>query len=267
MSNPEKNKSDAASSRRGFLYSVLGGALAAVGGWLAGVLPRQEEESQDLQPAYDMIAKLEGKVAELSFRLNQLKPELQEPLGQLEGGNNELVVFRRKELSVINPDGVLLNLVATNGPVGIRFYKDFDFGNEQVTNPWHMGYIEGNPGYQSLAILRDWRFTAALWDEEGKLILGRLDSHPPANAPAKARFQVRGTVDEVQARFEAAADQTDDILQVVSADDARYLTLTGAGELVVGSPAHPSPVILYDSANQDAYALSVANGRLILERV
>lgn len=276
MSDIEKDKSKPASSRRGFFYSVLGGAVAAVGGWLAGVLPRQDDVSQEMLETSDKISKLESKVAELTFRLSQLQRDsqgpkeiqaTQEPLGQLEGGNNELVVFRRKELSVINPNGVLLNLVATNGPVGIRFYKDFGFGNEQVTNPWHMGYIEGNPGYQSLAILRDWRFTAALWDEDGKLILGRLDPHPPANALAKARFQVRGTVDEVQARLEAAGDQTADILQVVSADETPYLTITGAGELVVGSSEQPKPLILFDKVNQNAYALNIVSGTLVLERL
>ena len=69
----------------------------------------------------------------------------------------------------------LLNLVATRGHVGIRFYKDFDFGNERVTSPWHMGYIERNEGCQSPAILRDWRFTAALWDEDGNLVVGSPD--------------------------------------------------------------------------------------------
>lgn len=268
-----QNKPKTASSRRGFFYTLLGGALAAIGGWLVGALPRQDEPGQDMQETNDKISKLEMKVAELDFRLRQLQGETQgaqepqEPLGQLEGGNNELVVFRRKELSVINPDGVLLNLVATHGPVGIRFYKDFDFGNEQVTNPWHMGYIEGNPGYQSLAILRDWKFTAALWDEDGKLTLGRLDPHPPANAPAQARFQVRGTADEIQARVEAAGNQTADIFQVVSAEGEGYLAITGAGELTVGSPARPQPLVLYDQVSREAYALKIAGGQLVLEKV
>ncbi len=272
MSDTEKNESNTASSRRGFIYSILGGALAAIGGWLAGALPRKGEPDQDWQETSDKISRLESKVAELTFRLGQLQGEIQNPqeppesLGQLEGGNNELVVFRRKELSVINPDGVLLNLVATHGPVGIRFYKDFDFGNEQFDNPWHMGYIEGNPGYQSLAILRDWKFTAALWDQEGKLILGRLDPHPPANEPAKARFQVRGTVDEVQARLEAAGNQTAEILQVVGADETPYFTVTGTGEVVIGSPVNPKSIILYESDSQQAYMLKVVNGNLVVER-
>lgn len=137
------------------------------------------------------------------------------PLGYIE---DTRVVFPRSELTVTNDAGVLLNLVATDGQekgVGIRFYKGFGFGNEQQTHPWSM-YIEGVEGYQGLAILRDWLFTSALWDADGRLLVGRLDSHPPANAPANARFHVRGTVDEVQAMVEAPPGQSAEIFQVVS---------------------------------------------------
>jgi hypothetical protein len=253
--------------RRGFLHIVFGGALAAIAGWIAGAFPREgttDQEKRSLSAAENRISALETKITELTKALE--KAGGIQPLAQLEGGNNELVVFYRKELSVVNPEGVLLNLVATNGPVGIRFYKDFGFGNEQVTNPWHMGYIEGKQGYQGLAILRDWRFTAALWDEDGKLILGRLDPHPPANQPAKARFQVRGTVDEVQAIVEASKDQSTDIFQVVSGEDAKYLAVNSAGNVEVGSNDNPRDVILYDTAEKSAYSLRVTNGRLTLSK-
>jgi len=161
---------------------------------------------------------------------------------------------------------VLLNLVATRGHVGIRFYKDFDFGNEQVTSPWHMGYIERDEGYQGLAILRDWRFTAALWDEDGKLSLGRLDPYPPGNPPARARVHVRGTVDEVQTLVEASADQTTDIFQVAGRQGTTDLAVNGAGNLVVGSLGDPKAVLLHDTQGGGPYALKVTNGQLVLTR-
>lgn len=253
--------------RRSFLHVVFGGVLAAVAGWVAGLFPRDktaEQQDPDSGAIETRIAALETQIAELTQALE--KAGAAQPIAQLEGGDNELVVFYRKELSLVNPEGVLLNLVATNGPVGIRFYKDFGFGNEQVTNPWHMGYIEGNEGYQGLAILRDWRFTAALWDQDGKLILGRLDPHPPANPPAQARFQIRGTVDEVQAIVEASQDQSADILQVVGGEGAKYLAVNSAGQVVVGSDDHPKEIILYDTADQSAYSFKVTNGSLTLSK-
>lgn len=182
------------------------------------------------------------------------------------------VVFPRSELTVINPAGVLLNLVATDGPVGIRFYKDFGFGNEQQTNPWHMGFIEGVKGYQGLAILRDWLFTSALWDGEGRLLVGRLDPHPPANRPATARFQVRGAVDEVQAMVEAAKGQTAEIFQIVSGDGAQatrttYFAVDGDGNTIIGSPSQPTEIILYDTANRKPYSLRITNGQLSVTKV
>lgn len=191
------------------------------------------------------------------------------PLGHIE---DTRVVFEKSELSVINPAGVLLNLVATEGHVGIRFYKDFDFGNEQQTNPWHMGFIEGVEGYQGLAILRDWLFTAALWDGDGKLIVGRLDSHPPANGPARARFEVRGTVDEVQALVEAPDGQAADIFRVSSRSPAQgqgttRFAVDGHGNAVIGSPTRPTGLILYDTEDGVPYALTIASGQVIVTRV
>ena len=229
--------------RRGFLYAVIGGAIAAISGWIAGIFPRNGTVGQEevgLSAAETRISVLENKVARLEM---ELAHRIQ-PIAQLEGEMNERVVFHKSELSVINPEGVLLNLVATNGHVGIRFYMDFGFGNEQVTNPWHMGFIEGVQGYQGLAILRDWRFTAALWDEDGKLLVGRLHPHPPANQPAEARFQVRGTLDEVQAIIEANTEQSTDIFQVIDAEGIRYFAVNGTGNLVVGSRDDPKEVIL-----------------------
>jgi hypothetical protein len=270
MSKEEKvdNQQQAVSlGRKGFLYTVFGGAMAAMAGWIAGVFPR-EEPSEQPEPGSnvteDRISALEAQVAELAQR--QMASSGSQELAQLEGERNQRIIFNKSELSVINPEGVLLNLVATHGHVGIRFYKDFDFGNEEETSPWHMGYIEGVEGYQGLAILRDWRFTAALWDEDGKLILGRLHPHPPANEPAKARFQVRGTVDEVQAIVKASQAQTADIFQVLGGDGASHLTVDGAGNVHLGSQDNPKAVIIHDSVDGSAYSLRVTNGSLILRK-
>jgi hypothetical protein len=188
------------------------------------------------------------------------------------------VVFYKSELSVTNPAGVLLNLVATHGGVGIRFYQDFGFGNEQVTHPWHMGWIEGKPGYQGLAILRDWLYTAALWDADGRLSVGRLDPHPPANPPAGASFHVRGTEDEVQAMVSAPRGQESNIFQVVSTDKTAGAEATGAsstvdfavrgdGNTVIGSPGGAKALILYDTANGTPYAVTITNGELKVSRL
>lgn len=317
MSEEEKasnQKHEGALERRGFFYTIMGGAIAAVAGWVAGIFPRNdtaEKAGENYASAESRISTLEAQVAKypgglsstaVEARISALETQVAKPIGEvslgsaearvsaleanvakqsnelsrlsaiqpighLEGGNNELVVFNKKELTLTNPEGVLLNLVATHGPVGIRFYKDFGFGNEQETNPWHMGYIEGLEDYQSLAILRDWRFTAALWDEDGKLLLGRLDPYPPGNQPARARFQVRGTVDEVQAIVEASNNQTADTFRVIGGDGKPHLTVNGAGNVVIGSPAEPKEVILHDTVDGSAYSLRVTNGRLVLTKV
>jgi hypothetical protein len=184
------------------------------------------------------------------------------PLGVIEDNR---VIFYKSELSVINPKGVLLNLVATNGGVGIRFYKDFGFGNEQVTHPWHMGWIEGKPGYEGLAILRDWAFTATLWDADGKLTVGRLDPYPPANPPAGARFHVRGTEDEVQAMVSAPKRQ------MVSTDQTGAgetdFAVRGDGNTVIGSRSAAKALILYDTADGAPYEVTIRNGRLEVNRL
>jgi hypothetical protein len=196
-------------------------------------------------------------------------------LGRIEDNR---VIFDKSELTINNDDGVLLNLVATNGHVGIRFYKDFGFGNEQETNPWHMGYIEGLTGYEGLAILRDWLFTAALWDEEGRLTVGRLDPYPPGNQPAHSRFEVRGTVDEVQAMVVAPKPQTSDIFQIVGVEETavneftptdmtEYFTIDGHGNTVIGSSDEPTQVILYDTADGTPYSLQITNGELVITQV
>jgi uncharacterized coiled-coil protein SlyX len=316
MSEEEKlgeQKHDIGLERKGFIYTVLGGVIAAMAGWVAGVFPRNEIadsnelfystaearissleamvatqtsivdsslagarisalETQVSLPTSEVISSsAESRISTLETMLAEQKAELMringiQPIAQLEGDRNQRIIFKKNELSVINPEGVLLNLVATHGPVGIRFYKDFDFGNEQETNPWHMGYIEGLEGYQSLAILRDWRFTAALWDEDGKLLLGRLDPYPPGNQPGTARFQVRGTVDEVQVIIEANRNQTADIFQVVGGDSKAHFTVNGEGNVVIGAPDEPKEVILHDTVDGSAYGLQVTNGRLVLTK-
>jgi hypothetical protein len=254
--------------RRGFLYAVFGGLMAALAGWISGAAPRRAgaplADPPTAPPVDGRIAALEAEVARLGEALRQTAMAV--PLAQLEGEFGERVVFNKSELTVTNPEGVLLNLVATHGHVGIRFYKDFDFGNEQVTNPWHMGYIEGDEGYQRLAILRDWRFTAALWDEDGRLTLGRLDPYPPGNPPAAARVHVRGTLDEVQALVEASGDQVADIFQVVGRQGTAHFAVDSSGNVAVGSRGDPRQIILYDSDDGEAYSLRVTNGELALTR-
>jgi hypothetical protein len=256
------------SGRRGFLFTVLGGVVAALSGWMAGAFPRGArvaEEGSTAIGAETRLSALEATVAQLTQQLATTSTI--QPLAQLEGANNERVVFNKSELTVANPEGVLLNLVATGGHVGIRFYKDFGFGNERVTSPWHMGFIEGKEGYQGLAILRDWRFTAALWDEDGKLLLGRLHPHPPANDPAKARFHVRGTLDEVQAVVEASADQAADIFQVLGREGTKHLAVNAAGQVLIGSQHDPKALVLHDTQDGSRYSLRVTNGQLTIARV
>jgi len=253
--------------RRGFFYTIAGGIIAALAGWISGSLPSDAGLAKGEQPTPTpddpRIASLEAEVARLSESL--LNSGSTQPFAQLEGEFLERIVFNKRELTVANPEGVLVNLVATNGHVGFRFYKDFDFGNEAVDSPWSI-FIEGIEGYQGLAFLRDWRFTAALWDEDGKLLLGRLNPHPPANEPAKARLHVRGTLDEVQAIVEASPDQTSDVFQVLAGAGTSHLAVNGQGNVVVGSSDNPREVVLYDTINGDAYSLKVTNGQLNLSR-
>jgi hypothetical protein len=271
LNNRKKNErmNQHNSDRRGFLFTAIGGVIAAVSGWVAGAFPRPTtpvKEEEVIPDSFETrISSLEAKVAQQAQDL--LTAGDLQPLGKLEGEMNERVVFEKSEVTVTNPEGVLLNLVATNGHVGIRFYKDFDFGNEQVTSPWHMGFIEGLEGYQALAILRDWRFTATLWEEDGRMIVGRLDPHPPANESANGRFHVRGTLDEVQAIVEASGNQVADIFQVLGRNGASYLAVNGEGSVVVGSHGDPNSIILHDTQDGRAYSLHVTDGQLSLERI
>jgi hypothetical protein len=253
--------------RRGFLYAVFGGVMAALAGWISGAAPRRagapQADPPTAPPADGRIAALEAEVARLGEALRQTAMTV--PLAQLEGEFGERVVFNKSELTVTNPEGVLLNLVATHGHVGFRFYKDFGFGNEQVDSPWSI-FIEGVEGYQGLAFLRDWRFTAALWDEDGKLLLGRLHPHPPANEPAQARLHVRGAVDEVQAMIQASPDQSADIFQIVGRQGSTHFAVDSSGNVAVGSRGDPRQIILYDSEDGVAYSLRVTNGELALTR-
>jgi hypothetical protein len=82
-----------------------------------------------LKPVEARISDLESKVAEQTDELKNLSAS--EPIAYLEGGNNRLVVFDREELSIINPDRVLLNLAATNVGYGSKVSQDFCFGNEK----------------------------------------------------------------------------------------------------------------------------------------
>jgi len=254
--------------RRNFFYAVTGGILAALAGWLSSALPRGATTPQEGSPTANpddlRINALEAEVARLSQAL--LAANALQPLADLEGEFNERVTFNKRELTVANPEGVFINLVATKGHVGFRFYKDFGFGNETVDSPWSI-YIEELPGYQGLAFLRDWRFTAALWDEDGKLLLGRLDPYPPGNEPALARLHVKGTVDEVQAMVQASPNQAADVFQVTSPSGASQLAVNSAGNLVLGSKGEPRGVILFDTQDNTPHSLQVANGHLTLTRL
>ena len=253
--------------RRNFFYAVAGGVVAAIAGWLSGALPRAAAlpQGEDPPPTPDdsRVSALEAEVGRLAEAL-RISGATQR-FAELEGEFNERIVFNKRELTVANPEGVLVNLVATKGHVGFRFYKDFGFGNETVDSPWSI-FIEGIEGYQGLAFLRDWRFTAALWDEDGKLLLGRLHPHPPANDPARARLHVRGTLDEVQSLIEASETQTSDIFQVVGSTGTSHFAVNGEGNVVVGSATDPREVVFYDTANGAAYSMGVTNGQLTLER-
>lgn len=253
-------------SRRSFLYSAFGGAFAAVLGWLAGFLPGKFSPPIEEEDAEKRLTLLEEQVAELAEECPADNCGF-EDLATLEGEYGQRVIFNKREVSIINPYGVLLNLVSTQGHVGIRFYKDFYFENEQETHPWHFGYIEGTAGYEGLAILRDWDFTAALWDADGKLTVGKLQSHPPANEPARARFDVRGTLDELHCLVEANPVQTANIFQVRGADGTNYLAVDGEGNLHVGAATLPRGLILHDTADGSAYAVHVTNGQLVVEAV
>jgi hypothetical protein len=267
-----EHKQPATLGRKGFLYTIFGGVIAAVAGWIAGIFPREETPTPQpssetgLSLAESRIAALEAQVSALAAQPTASSGGY-EQFAQLEGERNQRIIFNKSELSVINPEGVLLNLVATHGHVGIRFYKDFDFGNEQHTNPWHMGYIEGLEGFEGLAILRDWRFTAALWGEDGKLLLGSLDPYPPGNEPARARLEIRGTLDEVQTLVRASADQTADTFQVAGADGTCHLTVDAAGNIHVGTHDSPKEFVLHDSVDGSQYTLGVTNGSLTLTKV
>jgi len=286
-----KQKHEGDLERRGFFYILFGGAIAAVAGWIAGIFPRTETDEKDEvnsssaearisaletgmpKPTAEVISSsAEGRISALEAKVAQQTNELMRiseipPIAQLQGGN-ELVVFDKKELSIQQQksSAVFLNLVNHDGGVGIRFFKDFGFDeNPQVKSPWSI-WIEGVRGYQGLAILRDWRFTAALWDEDGKLLLGRLDSYPPGNQPARARFDVRGTTNEIQAIVEASSNQTADIFQVTGGDGTRHFAVNGAGDVVIGSPDKPKAVIMHDTIDGSAYSLQVTNGQLILTK-
>lgn len=196
------------------------------------------------------------RLADLTSRVADL-----ESVARLEGQRGERVVFDKSELTVQHSEGVLLNLVSTDGHVGIRFYKGFGFQNEQCDNPWHMGFIEGVDDYEGLAILRDWLFTAALWQGDGKLLLGRLDSHPPANAPAEARVHIRGTIDEVQTIVEGSANQGSDIFQILDDAGGTHLVVNGSGQVVVGSRSDPKGLVLHDTEDGQAYSVTLTNGQ------
>src|SRR3990170_2310908 len=210
MADDEKSpgqQEHSTSGRRSFFYTVFGGILAAVAGWISGAFPNEAEIPQEADSAPtsagSRISALEAEVARLAGEL--LNVNAIQPIAQLEGD-------------------------------------------------------------QGLAFLRDWRFTAALWDEDGKLLLGRLHPHPPANEPAEARLHVRGTLDEVQTIIEGSASQAADIFQVVGGQGTTHFAVNSSGNVVVGSQDDPKQVILHDTVDGSAYSLKVTNGQLALLR-
>jgi len=183
-----------------------------------------------------------------------------------------------KEVYFRNADpggALLLNLQnQVQAESGIRFFKS------SIPNQWIID-IPGDQDTYKFAILRDWLFTAMLLDEDGRMLVGRLLPHPPANAPAAARFHVRGQVDETQAIVQANGKQTADIFQVLDgAGTTKHLVVAdngnvgiGAaspthrlevrGDIAVGSPQQPAAIRLYDTANGRSYRLQMTNGQLV----
>jgi len=110
----------------------------------------------------------------------------------------------------------------------IRFVKG------DIPHPWIINLPADEDIYQ-FALLRDWLFTAILWDEDGRTLMGRLEPHPPDNDPAKARVNIRGHQDELQLLVEANPRQNHPIMQISDhGQNQSYLTVSGEGHLGVG---------------------------------
>ena len=76
MSENEKigqEEEDSFSGRRGFFFTVLGGAVAALTGWIAGAFPREVGPAQEDDPGASLA---ETRISALEARLAQLTDEL-----------------------------------------------------------------------------------------------------------------------------------------------------------------------------------------------
>ena len=122
----------------------------------------------------------------------------------------------------------LVNIGNTNedGESGIRFWK----GKE--SNQWVV-IIPSQPGYK-LAIIRDGLVDAMVFDEEGRVIIGKL---PPNDyGPPQSRLHVCGMVNEKQFFVEAAESQQNAVFEVTGwQGNKKHLVITANGNVGIGT--------------------------------
>src|SRR5512136_2284479 len=96
------------SGRRGFFFAAVGGVVAALAGWLAGVFPRQARLPRGEVPT-PIAALPEATISALETRVQTLADQLADQaaatrpilqFAQLEGERGERVVFNKSELTV-----------------------------------------------------------------------------------------------------------------------------------------------------------------------
>ena len=150
----------------------------------------------------------------------------QKPWVSFDPMHKEVTIF--KDLGA--GTGVPLNIVNRDyTELGLRFVKS------DVPHPWILHIPDGKENFK-FVLLRDWLFSAIIWDEEGRTLMGRLSAHPPANAPAKARVNIRGHEDEVQFLVEADKDQTAPLMQISDHGNTEsYVTVGPTGQLGLGA--------------------------------
>jgi hypothetical protein len=194
-------------------------------------------------------------------------------------------------LSLIDPDGfVPINLLDSPGPGGkeVEIRNDagdllFNLWNAEPGNCVFIRYFAGDadspnfgqwllgphgggttpPG--DFCLIRDWWWTAVkVEDDNGRVLIGRLDPYPPGEDPAEGRLHVRGLVDETQLVVDANGSQTGDVLHVRDSGGTNYLAVTNTGDTAVGASSQPRSIVLYDITNGSVHHLRVKNGKLEL---